>query len=38
MLEIWEKFDGMVQAKLPPYETEGRGVEMLGHLSEGLFV
>ena len=38
MLEIWEKFDGMVRAKLPLYETEVRGIETLGRLSEGLFV
>ena len=38
MLEIWEKFDGMVRAKLPLYETEVRDIKTLGRLSEDLFV
>lgn len=38
MLEIWEKFNGMVRAKLPLYETEVRGIETLDRLSKGLFV
>jgi arsenite-transporting ATPase len=38
MVEIWEKFDGMVRAKLPLYETEVRGVETLSRLADGLFV
>lgn len=38
MLEIWVKFDGMLRAKLPLYETEVRRIETLGRLLEGLFV
>jgi len=37
MVEIWEKFDGMVRAKLPLYETEVRGVEMLQRMGKALF-
>jgi arsenite-transporting ATPase len=37
MLEIWEKFDGMVRAKLPLYETEVRGVQSLGRMADNLF-
>ncbi len=28
MEDIWEKFDGMVRARLPLYETEVRGVDI----------
>ncbi len=38
MDDIWEKFDGMVRAKLPLYETEVRGVESLKRMADGLFV
>jgi arsenite/tail-anchored protein-transporting ATPase len=38
MVEVWEKFDGMVRAKLPLYENEVRGVDSLGRMAEGLFV
>jgi arsenite-transporting ATPase len=38
MVEIWEKFDGMVRAKLPLYETEVRGVESLSRMADNLFV
>jgi arsenite-transporting ATPase len=38
MDEIWEKFDGMVRAILPLYETEVRGVSMLSRAAETLFV
>ena len=38
MVEIWEKFDGMVRAKLPLYENEVRGVESLGRMADNLFV
>jgi len=38
MLEIWEKFDGMVRAKLPLYETDVRGVDSLTRMADGLFV
>jgi arsenite-transporting ATPase len=38
MLEIWEKFDGMVRAKLPLYENEVRGVESLSRMADNLFV
>jgi len=37
MLEVWEKFDGMVRAKLPLYETEVRGVETLDRMGGALF-
>jgi arsenite/tail-anchored protein-transporting ATPase len=37
MDDIWEKFDGMVRAKLPLYETEVRGVELLTRMAEILF-
>jgi arsenite-transporting ATPase len=37
MEEIWEKFDGMVRAFVPLYETEVRGVPMLGRMAENLF-
>jgi arsenite-transporting ATPase len=37
MVEIWEKFDGMVRAKLPLYETEVRGVETLNRMANDLF-
>ena len=38
MVEIWEKFDGMVRAKLPLYETDVRGVETLNRMADNLFV
>jgi arsenite-transporting ATPase len=38
MVEIWEKFDGMVRAKLPLYETEVRGVQSLSRMADSLFV
>src|SRR5574342_468773 len=34
MVEIWEKFDGMVRAKLPLYETEVRGTNSLTRMGE----
>jgi len=37
MLEVWEKFEGMVRAKLPLYETEVRGVETLDRMGGALF-
>lgn len=37
MEEIWQKFDGMVRALLPLYETEIRGVPMLRRAAEQLF-
>jgi arsenite-transporting ATPase len=37
MDDIWGKFDGMVRAILPLYETEVRGVEMLGRAANMLF-
>src|SRR5512133_527637 len=37
MDEIWEKFEGMVRAKLPLYETDVRGVEPLSRMAEQLF-
>ncbi len=37
MLDVWEKFDGMVRAILPLYETEVRGTAMLKRMADGLF-
>ena len=37
MKEIEEKFDGMVRAVLPLFETEVRGVEMLDRMAQLLF-
>jgi arsenite-transporting ATPase len=37
MEEIWNKFDGQVRAILPLFETEVRGVEMLGRMADVLF-
>lgn len=38
MMDIWQKFDGMVRALLPLYETEVRGVAMLRRMADQLFV
>jgi len=38
MEDVWEKFDGMVRAILPLYETEVRGVQTLTRLAGHLFV
>jgi len=38
MEDIWVKFEGMVRAKLPLYETEVRGVETLTRMADHLFV
>ncbi len=37
MSDIWEKFDGMVRAILPLYETEVRGAETLKRMADALF-
>src|SRR5574341_291373 len=37
MVEIWEKFDGMVRAKLPLYETDVRGTVSLTRMGDALF-
>jgi arsenite-transporting ATPase len=37
MEEIWNKFDGQVRAILPLFETEVRGVGMLGRMADVLF-
>ena len=37
MDEIWVKFEGMVRAKLPLYETEVRGTDSLTRMGEALF-
>lgn len=37
MVDIWEKFDGMVRAKLPLYENEVRGTDSLIRMGEALF-
>src|SRR5512143_133204 len=38
MDDIWEKFDGMVRAKVPLYENEVRGVPAMGRMGQALFV
>ncbi len=38
MDDIWEKFDGMVRARVPLYETEVRGVPAMGRMGQALFV
>jgi arsenite-transporting ATPase len=37
MVDIWEKFDGMVRAKLPLYENEVRGTDSLKRMGDALF-
>ena len=37
MDDIWEKFDGMVRAKVPLYENEVRGVTSMGRMGQALF-
>jgi len=37
MVDIWEKFDGMVRSILPLYETDVRGVTTLGKAADQLF-
>jgi arsenite-transporting ATPase len=37
MDDIWEKFDGMVRAKLPLYETDVRGTDSLMRMGDALF-
>jgi arsenite-transporting ATPase len=37
MEDVWEKFDGMVRAILPLYETEVRGTAMLKRMADQLF-
>ena len=37
MEDIWEKFDGMVRALLPLYETEVRGTTTLQRMADQLF-
>ena len=37
MQEIEEKFDGMVRGIIPLFDTEVRGVEMLGRTTEAMF-
>lgn len=38
MEDIWQKFDGMVRATVPLYETEVRGMESMRRMGEALFV
>ncbi len=38
MDDIWEKFDGMVRAKVPLYENEVRGTASMGRMGQALFV
>src|SRR3990172_2365250 len=37
MKTVWEKFDGMVRAKLPLYETDVRGIDSLVRMGDTLF-
>src|SRR5512141_1498705 len=37
MVEIWEKFNGMVRAKLPLYENEVRGTPSLTRMGDAMF-
>ncbi len=37
MEDIWQKFDGMVRATVPLYETEVRGTASLARMGEALF-
>jgi arsenite-transporting ATPase len=37
MDDIWQKFDGMVRATVPLYETEVRGVPAMARMGEALF-
>jgi anion-transporting ArsA/GET3 family ATPase len=37
MQDIWEKFDGMVRATVPLYETEVRGTASLARMGGALF-
>ncbi len=38
MDDIWEKFDGLVRARVPLYENEVRGVTSMGRMGQALFV
>jgi arsenite-transporting ATPase len=38
MDEIWQKFDGMVRATVPLYETEVRGIQAMERMGHALFV
>nr|MBI2904534.1 ArsA family ATPase [Chloroflexota bacterium] len=38
MEDIWQKFDGMVRATVPLYETEVRGADSMRRMGEALFV
>lgn len=37
MDEVWEKFDGLVRAKVPLYANEVRGVQSMGQMAEAVF-
>jgi arsenite-transporting ATPase len=37
MDDIWQKFDGLVRAAVPLYETEVRGVSSMARMGEALF-
>src|SRR5512139_1570725 len=37
MDDIWEKFDGMVRARVPLYENEVRGTASMGRMGQALF-
>ncbi len=38
MDDIWEKFNGLVRARVPLYENEVRGVTAMGRMGQALFV
>jgi len=37
MDDIWEKFNGMVRARVPLYENEVRGTASMGRMAQALF-
>jgi len=37
MDDIWQKFEGMVRAKVPLYENEVRGVASMNHMVDAMF-
>jgi len=37
MEDVWTKFEGRVRSIIPLYETEVRGMTMLGRMADGLF-
>jgi hypothetical protein len=37
MDDVWTQFEGRVRSIVPLYETEVRGMEMLGRIADSLF-